>query len=122
MSSNKQFHGHIVWFDQHILDNFGAHEHETVFSAAISGHMSGEMQLAFDWERNAGMNSGLVKLFSEDGKNFSGQGSYLEEQEIQAAVKAKLYYSALGTSVLTGSWNEQGKYYHFLAEFQMSQG
>ncbi len=80
--------------------------------------MSGEMQLAFDWERNAGMNSGLVKLFSEDGKNFSGQGSYLEEQEVQAAVQAKLHYSALGTSVLTGSWNEQGRYYHFLAEFK----
>ncbi|MEN9510421.1 MAG: hypothetical protein RLZZ370_240 [Bacteroidota bacterium] len=118
MSSNKQFQGHIVWFDQHILDNFGTHEHETVYSAAIQGHLSGTLQLAFDWQRNAGMEGGLVKLFSEDGKNFSGQGSYLEEQEIQAAVKAKLYFSALGTSVLTGTWNEQGRYYHFLAEFK----
>lgn len=118
MSSNKQFNGHIIWFDQHILDNFGKHEHETVYSASISGHISGELQLTFDWERNAGMNSGLVKLYSEDGKNFHGQGSYLEAQEVVAEVNAKLHYSVLAHSVLTGTWNEQGKYYQFLAEFQ----
>ena len=117
MSSNKQFEGHIVWFDQHILDNFGAHEHETIYTAAISGHMSGELLLTFDWQRNAGMNGGLVKLFSEDGKNFRGQGTYLEEQEILAQVSGKLHYSALAESVITGAWNEQGRYYHFIAEF-----
>lgn len=117
MSSNKQFQGNIVWFDQRILDNLGAHEHETIYSAAISGHMSGELLLSFDWERNAGMNGGLVKLFSEDGKNFRGQGSYLEEQEVLATVIGKLHYSALAESIMNGSWNEQGRFYHFIAEF-----
>ncbi len=117
MSNNKTFKGHVVWISKSALDNYGEHAHETVYTAAIQGHMSGGSLLTFDWLPSASMEGGLLKLFAEDGHHFSGQAAELESSDQREDVKGYLRISQLGTSVITGTWLRKSEYFYWVAEF-----
>jgi len=117
MSNNRTFKGHVVWISKSALDNHGEHAHQTVYSAAIQGHMSGSSLLTFEWLPSASMEGGLLKLFAEDGQHFSGQAAELESNDRREDVKGNLRLSQLGTSVITGTWLRNGEYSYWVAEF-----
>lgn len=117
MSNNRTFQGHVVWISKSALDNYGEHAHQTVYTAAIQGYMSGGSLLTFDWLPSASMEGGLLKLFAEDGHQFSGQAAELESSDQREDVKGNLRISQLGTSVITGTWLRKSEYYYWVAEF-----
>jgi hypothetical protein len=117
MSNNRTFKGHAVWVSKSTLDNYGEHIHETVYTAAIKGHMNGNSLLTFDWLPSASMEGGLLKLFAEDGHHFSGQAAELGSSDQREDVKGYLRISQLGTSAITGTWLRKGEYFYWVAEF-----